>query len=183
MHQFRILARLAAAVGGIEKDDTRFTVLREEASVFHPASLVQPLEALHHRAVEPQGIGPHIAFLDGRTAVKRLLVLPQGLFHVSGNCQERIHAGIVRFLQEIGPVAAEEGEDVQHLAVLRLGRYGDVRAGLVPIELKGVHGIQLPIQVSSPEQYGHTLLSINILQLFPLLRRQEGRYVFLIAEP
>ena len=110
--QLGIPAAFTAAVRRMEQDNARFSIFREQAVVHQfggRAGLVQPLQ---YGRIEAQRVRAHVSGLE-RAAIQGLFVILHFLRHVAGHGQQGIHAGIVPFFQEIGPVAAQELEGGQ----------------------------------------------------------------------
>ena len=197
-HQFRVPARFAAPERRVEKDDAGATVPREQEPVLHPApgGRIQGFQTLQDRREQSQRIAPEIGRCEpGGRRVETPPVLLHPVMDIARKGQEGVHAGVIGLRQEIGPVSADETEDL--LDGIGVGVHPEVghqggRIRFGPEVAEGGHGVHEAVgiglgRVPGLEEDGHPVLSQAVIDLgipLALLRlRQEGGDVLLVVHP
>ena len=207
VNELRILPGFAAAKGRIEQDDAGTAVCRQEEAVLDAALCrrIERLQPLQDRGEKAQRVAAHILGREGRGhRIEAPLVLRHLFIDKTRGCEERVHARIIRLRQEIGPVRADEIENLRHGAgvcghlhvrhhaadgsVLAVGGDGNC-VDIGPILAEGGHRVQQAVGIFPVgfEENGHPVLAeaivdVGIALAFLALRKECGN-VLLIVHP
>ena len=169
--QFSVLGTLRAAIRRIKEEDIR--ILK--------GLRLSLLEAIQNGRIKAQRVAPQVFGREGIAQDQGFLVLLEFGRDISRSSQQGIHPGIIFFLQEIGPVGAQK---IKYIGCLR-GSFihVDIRESLFPAVLESIKGLLAFFRRASLEEDRHLLIPSGLLQLFPGILRQKGRYILLEMQP